>query len=135
MVRHQPMYTSARYATHLTHDTSKVIMASLDKKTRSAYLKVWHRFTDYCHVNNSLNVSLPIPMILLLSTLTSLFQIGYQPSTIASHVSAIAFIHKIQKFSDPTSSFLVRQFFIGAKKLKGAAFDMCLPITTNIMQT
>ena len=134
MVRHQPMYTSARYATHLTHDTSKIIMASLDNKTRSAYLKVWHRFSDNCHVH-SLNVSLPIPVILLLSSLTSLFQIGYQPSTIVSHVSAIAFIHKIQEFSDPTSSFLVRQFFKGAKKLKGAAFDMCLQITTHIMQT
>ena len=133
MVRHQPMYTSARYATHLTHDTSKIIMASLDNKTRSAYLKVWHRFTDYCHVN-SLNVSLPILVILLLNFLTSLFQLGYKPSTIASHVSAIAFKHKIQEFSDPTSSFLVRQFLKGAKKLKGAAFDMRLPITTNIMQ-
>ena len=73
-------------------------------------------------------------MILLLNFLTSLFQLGYQPSTIASHDFAIAFIHKIQEFSDPTSSFLVCQFLKGAKKLKGAAFDMRLPITTNIMQ-
>ena len=84
-------------------------MASLDKNTKSAYWKVWHRFTDFCRVNGVLS-SLPVSVFLLLNFLTNLFHLGYQPSTIASHVSAIDFIHKIQGFSDPTSSFFVRQF-------------------------
>ena len=128
----QPMCSASSSATYLTPDASEIIMASLDKKTKTAYLKVWEKFSEYGR-RNRVNVCLPVSVILLLNFLTSLFHLGYQPSTIASHVSAIAFIHKIQGYPDPTSSFLVHQFLKGAKKLNGSAFDMRLPITATIL--
>ena len=37
----QPMCSAGSSATYLTPDASEIIMASLDKKTKTAYLKVW----------------------------------------------------------------------------------------------
>ena len=95
MARGQTMYPADGHATYLTPDASTIVMVSLDKKTKLAYWKVCHRFTDYCHLNGVV-VSLPVPVNLLLNFLTSLLNSGYQLSVIASHVSVIAFIHKIQ---------------------------------------
>ena len=72
-------------------------------------------------------------MVVLLNFLTNLYQLGYQSSDIASNVSAIAFSHKILGYPDPTSTFWLRQFLKGTKKLNGSAASMCLPITTNIL--
>ena len=87
------------------------------------YWCVWCRFKTFC-TGNELNSQLPTSVVLLLNFLTSLYQLGYQPSTIASNVSAIAFIHNILGHPDPTSAILV---------LNGSAADMRLPITTNIL--
>ena len=125
-------HSSASISSHLTPDASNVVLASLDARTRLTYWRVWCRLKTYCH-EHGLNTQLPIPVILLLNFLTSLLQIGYQPSTIASYVSALAFIHKFFGYADPTCSFLVRQFLNGSRKLHGTAVDMRLPITTQIL--
>lgn len=130
----QPLCSANSTATYLNLDASKIVMASLDHKTKSAYWNIWRKFTEFCSTYG-VQSSFPVSVVLLLNFLTSLFHLGYQPSTIASHVSAIAFIHKIQGFPDPTTSFLVRQFLKGAKKLNGSASDMRLPITTNILRS
>ena len=107
-------------------------MVSLDPRTKLAYWRVLCLFNTFCK-GNGLNSQFPISVVLLLNFLTSLYQLGYQPSTIASNVSAIDFSHKILGYPDPTSTFLVRQFPKGTKKLNGSAAKMRLPITTNIL--
>lgn len=126
----QPVCSTDGASVHMTPDTFKIVMASLDYKTKTAYGTVWRRFSEFFKENIAPS-TLPVSVVLLLNFLTSLFQLGY--STIASHVSAIAFIHKILGCSDPTSSFLVRQFLKGAKMLNGSACDVRLPITANIL--
>lgn len=132
MVRQGPMHSANSISSYLTPDASTIVMASLDHKTKTAYLRVWGRFKTFCK-GYGLSSQLPISVILLLNFLTSLFQLGHQPSTIASNVSALAFIHRMLGYPDPTTTFLVRHFLKGAKKLKGSAVDMRLPITTVIL--
>ena len=132
MVGQGSMHSTNSISSYLTPDASNIVMASLDPKTRLAYWRVWCRFRTFCE-GHGLFSQLPISVVLLLNFLTILYQLGYQPSTIASNVSAIAFIHKIFGYSDPTSTFLVRQFLKGTKKLNGSAVDMRLPITTHIL--
>ena len=94
MVRQGPMHSTNSVSSHLTPDASNIVMAFLDHKTKLACWRVWCPFKTFCN-GNGLNSQLPISVVLLLNFLTSLYQLGYQPSTIASTLSAIAFIHKI----------------------------------------
>ena len=125
----ESVHFSNSITSYLTPDAFNIINASLDPKTKLAY---WRRFRAVCN-GHWLSSQLPISVVLLLNFLKSLYQLGYQPSTIASNVSAIAFIDKILGYSDPTSTFLVSQFLKGAKKLKESAVDMRLPTTTHIL--
>ena len=79
----QPMCSSDRASAYLTPDTSKIVMASLDSKQRS----VWRRCLEFSKANG-IKATLPVSVTLLLNFLTSLFHLGYQPSTIASHAFA-----------------------------------------------
>lgn len=133
MVGQGTVSNSSHSLEHLTPDASKIIMASLDPRTKAAYWRAWCRFSMYCS-GNKVTQELPISSVLLINFLTSLHHLGYQPSTVASHVSAIAFIHKVLGLEDPTASFLVKQFLKGNKKLNGSAADLRLPITTGILQ-
>ena len=72
MASRRPMCSSNSYAMHLTPDASKIVMASLDKKTKSAYWNVWRRFTDFCRANG-VRSSLPVSVFSLLNFLTSCF--------------------------------------------------------------
>ena len=53
--------------------------------------------------------------------LAYLFQIGMAPATLLTHISAIAFIHKIAGHSDPTDNFFIKRMLTGAQKLKGTS--------------
>ena len=132
MVRQGPVHSANSVSSHLTPDASYIVMASLDPKTKLAYWRICCRFKTFCK-GNGLSSQLPISVVVLLNFLTSLYQLGYQPSNIASNVSAIAFSHKILGYPDPTSTFLVRQFLKGTKKLNGSAACMRLSITTNVL--
>lgn len=49
------------------------------------------------------------------------------PSTIASRLSAVAFVHKLLEKPDPTQSFLVKKLLMGWQKISGRV-DVRLPI-------
>ena len=114
MVGQGSMHFTNSISSYLTPDASNIVMASLDPKTKLAYWRVWCCFRTICE-GHRLFSQLPISPVLLLNFLTSLYQLGYQSSTIALNVSAIAFIHKIFGYSDPSSTFLVRQFLKGTQ--------------------
>lgn len=50
----------------------------------------------------------------------------------ATHLSAIAFVHKLQSFPDPTDTFLVKQIMQGARKSR-PQWDIRSPITHPIL--
>ena len=63
---------------------------------------------------------------------THLFHKGLAPSTIASKLSALSFVHKLYSFPDPCSHFLVLKCLAGVKKSTNFG-DSRLPITREIL--
>lgn len=61
-----------------------------------------------------------------------MFDIGYSPSSISSHISALTYIHKILDMPDPAQCFLVQKMLKGCHKL-GPTEDSSLPITGEIL--
>jgi integrase len=62
-----------------------------------------------------------------------LFEKQYSSSSIASHISALGYVHKLLNVPDPTQTFIVRKLLKGCHKLLPSQ-DSRLPITKNIMQ-
>ena len=62
-----------------------------------------------------------------------LFESGFAPSSIASHVSAIAYAHKTMSLCDPTDNFVIRKLLTGASRLATQP-DKRLPITPSILR-
>ena len=58
---------------------------------------------------------------------------GKAPSTIATYISAIAYIHKVNLFHDPTDNFLVRKLIEGAKRSRVTSKDNRRPITFELL--
>ena len=56
-----------------------------------------------------------------------LYELQYSPSTIASHLSAVSFFHKLQGFSDPCHTFIVQRVLLGCKK-SASTVDVRRPI-------
>ncbi|KAJ8321263.1 hypothetical protein KUTeg_001121 [Tegillarca granosa] len=61
-----------------------------------------------------------------------LYQKGYSPSSIAGHMSAISYVHKLLDIPDPTQSFLIRKLLKGAQNLSKAP-DTRMPITKQLL--
>lgn len=71
-------------------------------------------------------------MVLLCNFVASLYQKGYSPSSIAGHMSAISYVHKLLDIPDPTQSFLIRKLLKGAQNLSKAP-DTRMPITKQLL--
>jgi len=64
--------------------------------------------------------------------ISHLFVQNYQPSTIASYVSAISYFHKIKNMPDPTASFRIKKILKGTQNLRKSV-DTRMPITRDIL--
>ena len=75
---------------------------------------------------------MPVEMPQVLCFVAYLFDAGYSAPSIATHLSAIAYAHKMLGAPDPTEHFIVRKLLTGATKLS-AKPDSRLPITPAIL--
>ena len=71
-------------------------------------------------------------MGLLCNFIGHLFTQKFAPSTIASHISAISYVHKIANVEDPSQSFLVKKVLKGTQNMSKSC-DSRLPITSPIL--
>lgn len=78
-------------------------------------------------------VSIPLPLQGVCNFIGHLFQNQYSASSIASHISALSYIHKLLEVNDPTQSFIVRKLLKGCHKLAPAK-DSRLPVTKEILR-
>jgi integrase len=90
----------------------------------------WSRFAQFANAH-SLQV-LPASSRTIVAFAARMFERGYSPATIASHLSAVAYYHKLYSDCDPTDTFIVRKLIQGARKLRPAS-DGRLPITKDIL--
>lgn len=58
---------------------------------------------------------------------------GHTPNVIASHLSALAYEHKVKNLDDHTQSFKVRKMLTGCRKLNPQKLDSRKPITRIIL--
>lgn len=75
---------------------------------------------------------LPLQSVDIAFYLSYLYSSGYAANTMATHLSAIAFIHKMHGFGDPTNCFLIQKAIQGVRK-SSPPCDSRLPITFNIL--
>ena len=109
---------------------------SVAQSSRHLYNRSWTLFNEcYNLINQSNNSQLHIPLTTnhIAVFVAFLHDQGYAPASIVSYVSAIAYVHKLVGFSDPTSSSLVQKLIAGATRVH-APKPSRLPITILILQ-
>ena len=107
----------------------KLLQSALSSSSRKSYYHSWQLFFQLC---NQTPVHLPLSVTNICNFIAILFERGYSPSTILSHVSALSYIHKLVGISDPTSAFLVKKMIKGCENLHTHK-DSRLPITKDIL--
>ena len=81
---------------------------------------------------HSLPNSIPVMPICVALFVSFMHQHGYAGSTIATYLSPISYVHKIQSLPDPIAHFLVQKALIGVRNLTRVS-DIRLPITLPLL--
>ena len=116
---------------YLSQSSLQLLKASVSTSTKQLYLRSYTLLHKFCAKQN-VPFSLPFTEVLICNFIGDLFQQGYSPSTITSHVSAISYLHKLFILPDPTHSFIVRKTIKGTHNLAKSG-DIRLPITKSIL--
>lgn len=116
---------------HIESKVQYLIQSSLAKATRASYLRTWHLFFTFAKYSSSMS-NLPLNTSVVANFIGFLFINNYKPSTIATHVSALSFVHKILDIPDPTAVFLIKKLLKGCEKSEPSV-DSRLPITKDIL--
>ena len=97
------------------------------------YHRAWAVFRDFAHrFYQSSSPQFPLnPNRLALFILSHLSARQLAPSTIASYISAISYVHKLKGFSDPTNSFLIRKLLTAVNCRRQS--DIRLPISRPVL--
>lgn len=93
----------------LTTQAQNLLTAAQSDNTKTAYKRTWGFLIQYFPCINSI----PLSPTLLCNFIAKLFSLGYFPSSISTHVSAISYVHKILNLQDPAEAFLVRTILQG----------------------
>ena len=116
----------------LVNSAGGYILASLAPSTRLLYAKAMCRLQDFTcllvHEYSSFPASVPLICIFI----AHLFEASLARATVLSILSGIAFFHKLFKFPDPTTDFLVKRMLLGAQKAQLVG-DTRLPIALSML--
>lgn len=124
---------STRTNDHLSTESLKLLQSSLLPATKKAYARSWKLLLQFHQLSNN-SISIPFSPIIISNFIGYLHAQGFSPSSIASHCSAVSFVHKLLNSSDPCQSFLVKKMLKGSRlAAKNLAPDSRLPITFNIL--
>lgn len=75
----------------------------------------------------------PVPQNHIISYISFLSIEGWAPSTVNTHISALAFVHRINGWEDVTKSFLITKLKEGCNRLNPRA-DSRLPISPTLLE-
>ena len=109
------------------------IASSLSKSAQGQYSKSWSTFTSFCRQVLSIR-HLPATSQTISLYVTHLHQKGLKHTSIRTHLSAIAFQHKIHDLPDPTKSFSTQKLLQSYSRID-APPAVRLPITQPILHT
>ena len=117
---------------YLSQTCRHLLKSALSTSSRQAYLRSWKLLNTFCE-EQKLEFTFPCTISVVCNFIGYLYSKQLAASSIASHISAISFIHKLANCSDPTQSFIVKKILKGTQNLAKTS-DSRLPITVQILQ-
>ncbi|XP_078329270.1 integrase/recombinase xerD homolog isoform X1 [Crassostrea virginica] len=105
-----------------------LLSSALSQSSVNAYRHAWDLFRDW-----KPTLSLPVSVVDVCNFTGHLFLKNYSASSIASHLSAISYVHKVLDLQDPTQAFITKKILRGCQSL-GPTRDTRLPITPHILR-
>lgn len=106
----------------------KLLAAALSTSTVVAYRRSWQLLLSW-----KTDITFPISVTDICNFIGYLFSSNYSSSSIASHISAVSYVHKVLNVTDPTQAFVTKKIIKGCQAL-GPTKDTRLPITADILQ-
>ena len=112
---------------------SSLLVSALAPATTSQYQRAWSRFEHFSRsvLNTEPFPATPSAVALFISHLVSPPN-SVAPSTIATYISALAYVHKIQGSSDPTAHFIIKKILKGASRASPSS-DLSVPVTPPML--
>lgn len=115
----------------LSQRVQQILAASLSENTRKTYENAIRNFLVF-RGSRGLGAGWPVHLSEIVAYIADLNLQGAAPSSICTYLSAISYIHKINEWYDPTSSFIVSKMKEGCKRLHPNQDSRC-PITVEIL--
>ncbi|XP_048748643.2 uncharacterized protein LOC125660876 [Ostrea edulis] len=113
---------------HMSPTCRKLLAAALSTSTVVAYRRSWQLLLSW-----KTDITFPISVTDICNFIGYLFSSNYSSSSIASHISAVSYVHKVLNVTDPTQAFVTKKIIKGCQAL-GPTKDTRLPITADILQ-
>ena len=110
----------------------ELLQTAIAPSTQNAYRRTWERFNDFA-ATVQLSVSLPLQASTVALFIADLVQKGFKPATVASHVSALSYFHKMNSLPDPTAAFFIQKMISSYQK-RHPSLDARLPIDKHILK-
>lgn len=108
-----------------------LVASSFKYNTLQNYKRSWNTFINFLLTKN-IPLVFPFAQHHILSFILHLSQNNLKSSSIRSYLSAIAFMHKLYSFPDPTSSYLISRLLKGNENIQKAPTIKLLPITKHL---
>ncbi len=115
----------------IVDESQRLMQASLATGSRVAYKKCIERFIEFRQIFN-LHACWPVEQQQIVMFIAYLSLEGRAPSSINLHISALAYVHKMNNWKDPTDSFVISKLKEGCRRLNPRE-DSRLPITPQIL--
>lgn len=106
--------------------------ASLASSSVETYKRAWTVFHDFSYSMCGQIIAPPLSVATVSLFVAYLHNLHLSHKTITTYLSAIAYVHKIQGYYDPTSAFVISKLIRGAQQL-APSYDLRLPITVSVL--
>lgn len=107
--------------------------ACLAPSTLRTYNKVLSDIDSFCINILHTKLQYPLNYATIALYIAHCYEKGLSASTITSQLSALAYVHNLGGYSDPTKHFVIRKLVAGAAKL-APTHDTRLPITEPVLK-
>ena len=114
----------------LVKNTSRYLTAALAPGTTSQYQRSWKTFSSFCASIGK--QSLPADYSSVALFITHLAELPSTPATIASALSAVAYMHNLKCLQNPTDHFIVKKVLKGVSNLHTGC-DLRLPMSLGML--
>ena len=110
-----------------------LLNSAIQPSTRLSYLTTWKQFTVFLKsIRHS--SKLPISTHSIGYYVTHLGNMGYEPSSIKTYLSAISYFHKINSLHDPCKSYFIQQLVKGIQKCSTRPTLKLRPFSKDILE-